>query len=216
MSPRRSRFLGGQHADDPAAALREHLIAATDHLIRAHGLVGLTTRAIARHAGVADGVLYNHFRDKEGLLVATIVQRFDTLGTAFEQHRLEPGVGDLETNLVQLCEATLDFHAGLVPLITGLVGDRDLFRRVMREIHGRHFGPQHTQERVAAYLAAEQRIGRAAPSSDPAAAAALLTGACHALAMAAEVMPDVTIEQQKRQLPALVRTVVRGVGGSGG
>jgi hypothetical protein len=42
----------------------------------------------------------------------------------------------------------------------------------------RNAGPAHVGTAVAAYLAAEQRLGRIRPDAEPPAAAALLLGAC--------------------------------------
>ncbi|MFG1675885.1 TetR family transcriptional regulator [Micromonospora sp. NPDC049282] len=59
MAPRRAAALrGGEQS------LREHLIAAAARLLDRRGPAGLTVRDVAREAGVADGVVYNHFADK--------------------------------------------------------------------------------------------------------------------------------------------------------
>jgi AcrR family transcriptional regulator len=63
MAPRKAAVL--RHDE---RSLREHLIATAERLIATVGTAGLTVRVIAREAGVADGVLYNHFADKEELL----------------------------------------------------------------------------------------------------------------------------------------------------
>jgi AcrR family transcriptional regulator len=72
---RRARVLRDQQAGEHPQALRRHLIEVTQRLLAAHGLTGLTTRVIAREAQVSDGVLYNHFTDKDELVVAALGER---------------------------------------------------------------------------------------------------------------------------------------------
>src|SRR6185312_10916582 len=65
MSPRRAAVLRDGEGD---RTLRDHLIATVARLLTERGSAGLTVRDIAREAQVADGVLYNHFADKEELI----------------------------------------------------------------------------------------------------------------------------------------------------
>ena len=78
MSPRRAAILKANRSD-PTATLHEHLIAATEQLLEQRSVGELTTRAIAQHAGVSDGVLYNHFDDKTELLMAAMLRRYGRL-----------------------------------------------------------------------------------------------------------------------------------------
>jgi len=81
MSPRRATVLSEDNTSP--GALRRHLIAVTQHLLTAHGLTGLTTRQIAREAQVADGVLYNHFANKDDLVLTALGERATELVGAF-------------------------------------------------------------------------------------------------------------------------------------
>lgn len=51
---------------------RQELLAATWRVIARTGIIGLTTREIAREAGVSTGVLAHYFADKEDLLAAAL------------------------------------------------------------------------------------------------------------------------------------------------
>jgi len=51
---------------------RQELLAATWRVIARTGIVGVTTREIAREAGVSTGVLAHYFADKEELLAAAL------------------------------------------------------------------------------------------------------------------------------------------------
>jgi len=53
-------------------ARRQELVAATWRVIARTGIVGVTTREIAREAGVSTGILAHYFRDKEELLATTL------------------------------------------------------------------------------------------------------------------------------------------------
>src|SRR6185503_13523408 len=67
-----------------AGTLREHLVAATEQHLEGHSVGELTTRSIAQHAGVSDGVLYNHFADKADLLMAAMLRRYARLVAQLE------------------------------------------------------------------------------------------------------------------------------------
>lgn len=51
---------------------RQELVAATWQVIARTGIIGVTTREIAREAGVSTGVLAHYFADKEELLAAAL------------------------------------------------------------------------------------------------------------------------------------------------
>jgi AcrR family transcriptional regulator len=61
-----------------AAPTKENLIAAALHLATKHGVEGASVRRIAREAGVTEGALYRHFKNKDDLwreVYARTVQR---------------------------------------------------------------------------------------------------------------------------------------------
>ena len=51
---------------------RQELLAATWRVIARTGIVGVTTREIAREAGFSTGVLAHYFADKEDILAAAL------------------------------------------------------------------------------------------------------------------------------------------------
>ena len=53
---------------------RQNIISATERLFQTHGLARLTTREIAREAGVAEGLIYHHFKDKAELIHEVVEQ----------------------------------------------------------------------------------------------------------------------------------------------
>ena len=178
MSPRRAKVLRDRGDSDSPGALRRHLITVTQHLLAAHGLIGLTTRQIAREAEVSDGVLYNHFAGKDELVLAALGERATELVRDFLAALPEPGAATLEQSLAQLARAVLEFSAGIVPLVTGLLGQADLLHAFFSGIHADRVGPQAAFAATVEYVAAEQHLGRVADDVDPVAVAQLLFGAC--------------------------------------
>jgi AcrR family transcriptional regulator len=62
--------------------VRAALIEAGERILERDGLSGLTVRAVAAEAGVAPQGVYNHLRDKDGLLLAVLGRAFDRLAKA--------------------------------------------------------------------------------------------------------------------------------------
>ena len=119
MSPRRARAVTGD--GDPAERLREHLVDTAAALVAERGTTNVTTREIARAAGVSDGVLYNYFGNKTELVVAALVRRFETVVQAAGADLPAAGTGTVEDNLVRYAEALHELIHGSLPMIAGLV-----------------------------------------------------------------------------------------------
>jgi AcrR family transcriptional regulator len=150
----------GRVGNDPAADLREHLIDSAEKLLAGRQVSSITTREIARSAGVSDGVLYNYFADKHELLVAALVRRYAGLVTRFDTDLPEPGTGTVEDNLAAYATASLDLVAETLPIASGLMSEPALLHRFIAEIHRQPFGPQRMRQPIADYLTGEQRLGR--------------------------------------------------------
>ncbi|MEU8123302.1 helix-turn-helix domain-containing protein [Spirillospora sp. NPDC049024] len=169
MSPRRAAALG---AGD--RTLRDHLIATAERLIAERGTAALTVRAIAREAGVADGVLYNHFADKEELLAHALLAHAESVARPLGPLP-EPGTGTVEENLRAYVAHGLALHDGMLPALTGLIAHPAVLSRfaALSDRGGTW------KERLAAYLRGERDLGRLAPDARVEAAASLIVGACH-------------------------------------
>ncbi|GAA4441015.1 TetR/AcrR family transcriptional regulator [Actinokineospora soli] len=168
MAPRRAAVLR-----DDDRSLREHLIATAERMIAATGATGLTVRAIARAAGVADGVLYNHFADKEELLAAALRAHVDTVRSGMDPLPAA-GTGDLAANLRAYLDHGLALHRAILPAFTGLLGQPAVLARFADGDQGGDWRAE-----LAAYLAAERDLGRLAPTADVDTAVALASGVCH-------------------------------------
>jgi len=202
----------GRAHQDPATALREHLIDAAERLLDERSAATITTRDIARAAAVSDGVLYNYFADKHDLLLAALLRRYQALAGRFDAAVPPPGSATVEQNLHAYAEAMLDLHGRLLPTIAGLVSEPVLMHRFVEAIHDVPFGPQHNQHRMAGYIAAEQALGRIAGDVDPDATSILVTGAALVLVIAGHVLPAGARPVAAARLGGIVETLMRGIG----
>ncbi|TDE35004.1 TetR/AcrR family transcriptional regulator [Actinomadura sp. 6K520] len=169
MSPRKAAAL---RAGD--RSLREHLIVTAERMISERGTAGLTVRAIAREAGVADGVLYNHFADKEELLAHALWARVEAVGRTLPPLP-EPGDATVEANLRVYVEHGLILHNGFLPALAGLLAHPEVLAR-FAALSG---GGEDWRDRLARYLRAERDLGRLAPGARVEAATSMIVGVCH-------------------------------------
>lgn len=169
MSPRKAAALR-----DDDRSLRDHLVAVAARLIAERGTAGLTVRAIAREARVSDGVLYNHFADKEELLALALLAHTREVERGLVPLP-EPGTGTVAANLRAHLVHGLALHEGLLPALTGLLNQPKVLARYVDPSTA---GPQW-HDRLRAYLRAERDLGRLSPTADTEAAATFLTGVCH-------------------------------------
>jgi AcrR family transcriptional regulator len=170
MSPRRAAAL----RDETGRTLREHLIGTAERMISERGTTGLTVRAIAREAGVADGVLYNHFADKEELLGLSLRARVRSVEAGLSTLP-EPGSGTVEQNLRTHVAYGLALHRGILPAMAGLVGQQEVLARFAATgVPGEDW-----RDRLLAYLRAERDLGRLAPGARVEAVASMIVGVCH-------------------------------------
>ena len=210
MSPRRAKVLSEESSP---GALRRHLIAVTQRLLAAHGGTTLTTRQIAREAQVSDGVLYNHFHDKDELVVTALTAQAAENAVAFLAAVPEPGSATVEVNLRVLADAALTLQASPLPLVTGLFGQARLFHDLVTAMHADP-GPMQPFLATVEYLRTEQALGRVSAGADPGAVVELLFGACQLRAFVGHLQPPNAIlptggAGESQDLTAVVATLVR-------
>jgi AcrR family transcriptional regulator len=197
----------------PAGGTRDQLVAAAERVLRTRGLARATTKEIAREAGCAEGTLYLHFADKLDLVRAV----HERLLPSFIElvHRLpeRAGQGTVEGNLTELATGALDLYRDLLPLGSSLFADPELLTRFRGLLAARGAGPHRAWEPVAAYLRAEQALGRVAGEADPEAAAVLLLGACEQLVFVELLSgPErLPFPDRSRAAAALVATLLAGL-----
>jgi AcrR family transcriptional regulator len=209
MSPRRAKAVRGRAGDDPATALRDHLIETAQRLLAERRVTSITTRDIARAAQVSDGVLYNYFADKHELLLAALIRRYSGVLGRFDTKLPEPGTGTVTENLTRYATASLDLLTEALPIAAGLIEEPELLHRFMAAIHTEPFGPSQVQRPIIEYLRAEQRLDRIGPVV-PEAVFPLLFGATMVVAFSI-LVGGRPREEAADDLPALIAALVRGL-----
>jgi AcrR family transcriptional regulator len=173
MSPRKASVLRGGDQ-----SLREHLIATAERLMATRGTAGLTVRDIAREARVADGVLYNHFADKEDLLAQALHAHVRAAERVLGDLPARAGEGRVEDNLRAYVAHGLRLHAAILPAFAGLLAQPKVLTR-FAALPNPMAGGQGLRAHLAGYLRAERDLGRLASDADPEVAATMIIGACH-------------------------------------
>jgi len=208
MSPRKASALrGGEQS------LRDHLIAAAEALLAHRGPTAITVRDIARAARVADGVLYNHFADKEDLLAQALYAHVRSVERSLGDLPGEAGVGAVEDNLRAWVTHGLALHAAVLPAFAGLIAQPKVLER-FAGLPNPVAGGQGLRTCLADYLRAERDLGRLTPHADPDMAATMIVGACHEVILPALLRgdPATGIEVPDGFADDLVATVMRGIG----
>ncbi len=154
---------------------RQHILDTTEHVLQERGLARVTTRDIARAAGIADGTLYVHFPHKEDLFLAIIQRHLPAFVPTVQPE--QAGTQSLGASLAAISQAAIRYYAELIPLTAAFFADRPLLLRHQTWMN-EHGSPERLYERVAAYIVAEQQIGRIRSACEPRAVAASLLGPC--------------------------------------
>jgi AcrR family transcriptional regulator len=158
---------------------RDRILDAAAHVMRTRGLARATTKEIAKAAGFSEAALYKHFRDKTEIFLAVLAERTPShLGPLLAGLNGRVGQATVQATLEEVAAAAVEFYRQSFPMAASLFSEPQLLAAHRDALHERDAGPQHVGNALAAYLAAEQRIGRVHPEADPHAAAALLLGAC--------------------------------------
>jgi AcrR family transcriptional regulator len=158
---------------------RERIIDAARAVMLSKGLVRATTKEIARAAGVSEGTLYNHFSNKEELFLCTLNELPSGFVTLIRGLHGRVGTESVSAVLEQLARSALDFYSEAIPMGASFFADPELLARHRELLQERGAGPQRANEAVAAYLRAEQGIGRVRGDADPDAVAYMLLGALY-------------------------------------
>jgi AcrR family transcriptional regulator len=189
-------------------SLHQQLFEATDRLLRRDGPNGITTRAITDEAGCAKGILHNHFQDLDGFLVAYARDRIDALSARVQTLPARAGERTVVENLTT---AIVDVFGSGAALVANLMAARPTLQGTLRESpSGGDPIFDDIQRAIAAYLAAEARLGRLhAAGVDMDILAFAVVGACHHLFFASGLEPI-----EPKSVRRIVKALLPGPGGS--
>ena len=158
----------------PSPDQKERLLAATGRLLSSRGLGCVSTRDIARAANVAEGALYHHFGDKAELILAVVLHQVGDFPEVLHSLPLQVGQHTVQKNLEHVLESAFAFHHRITPLVCSLFADQELLAKVRGMMNERSMGPGRAAFAIAAYLRAEQLLGRVAASVAPETVAELM------------------------------------------
>lgn len=161
----------------PTPDVHNRLIAAAERVLRRDGPAGVSARTVAKEADCAIGVLYKHFEDLDDLLAAVVLEWFGGVAAALEGLVARAGTGTVAGNLV---EGGRQFAGSPAPAVVALIQTRPgIMSRLLAALEAGRPGLPTIERAFAAYLEAEQKLGRVDASADPRAVAVTLVGALH-------------------------------------
>lgn len=154
--------------------LKTRMVAAAGTLLRARGLGGVTTRAIAASVPCSEGAIYVHFQDRLDLILAVLQESLPEMLTPL--HALEKRIGRAtpQKNLALALDGLLRFHDRVAPLLCSLLMEPELLRRFQKSLAASGKGPHLGIRTIARYIEAEQKLGRIDAAVDAKTAAAVL------------------------------------------
>lgn len=185
--------------------LRDKIIEAATRIYCEAGFRGTTTRRIAAEAGVNEVTVFRQFGSKEALLREAIGRQWAGCGCP-----MPPGPGgDPFTELLAWARAYTDGHRQMAPLIRTRMGE---FEEHPEMVPGGGSPPARSAQALVAYLEQLRDDGIAKAEFDPAAAAAMLTGALFTDAIARQGLPDMFGANAENDIEEYVRLFLRGIG----
>jgi AcrR family transcriptional regulator len=190
-------------------ATRARLIEATVSVVREVGYAHASTRAIAEAAGVAEGTIYRHFPDKASLFFAALLESNAPVVALVTGLPARAGEGTVEANLVEAAVQLAGLRDQIMPLELAMAADPELAAQRRRAMAAAGTSlPPGPPAAVAAYLTAEQRLGRIRADLDPREAAGVLLGMLFALG----TTPGLADEgPNPARVASAVRMLVRGI-----
>src|SRR5262249_52343524 len=132
-----------------AQATRQRILDAAQRLIEKSGFIRLTTKEIAREAGVAEGTIFKHFRRKDDLCRAVVLENSPRFQATITRQRA--GQGSVQKNLEEIALAAIRFADELIPLAATLFADSALLARHRRALQQRGGGPKDVFDLIGRY-----------------------------------------------------------------
>lgn len=162
----------------PSAGVREAILAAARELIGTGGLAKLTTREVARRAGVSEASVFYHFQDKAGLLEHVILDGLAPLKAPIPGFTEGSDDVPLDHLLMHTAKAFEAFFDNVMPVVAAVQSDADLRHAFAERLVKGDLGPHRGVRALSQYLDALAATGRASADVDAKAASLMLMGAC--------------------------------------
>jgi AcrR family transcriptional regulator len=185
--------------------LREHLFQAAERVLARQGPSGLTSRAITLEAGVAKGILHNHFTDLDEFLAELMLERFRRIAEEVAKLPARAGEATVDGNLADAVVSVFQAHAA--PMVSLAMARPTLMHRLQDSAAAWSPSLQHIEATFAAYLQAEQQLGRISPDADTASLALAIIGTVHHLVLTHRADPSDLSGRVHRIVAALLTGV---------
>ena len=155
---------------------RQQILDAAQRLIEKEGFSRLTTKDIASEAGLAEGTIFKHFKSKDDLCLAVVLENSPKFKTVLSEKRA--GKGSVQRNLEEIARTALEFSEKLIPLAAAMFADAKLLARQRQVVNETGRGPKDAFDLIATYISEEQELGRINRKVVPLMVSALLLGPC--------------------------------------
>jgi AcrR family transcriptional regulator len=199
-------------ATEEIAGIRRDILTAAEEIIHLRGLRACTTRAIAERAGCAEGSIYRYFDDKHALFMEIVRTRFPQFLELMSTLPDRAGTGTVRRNLEEVARTAVGFYRGIVPIVVGAMGERELLEEQRRHFEEATGGPMKALGAVTTYLRKEQRLGRISERVSPEHLTRALLGACFSQAMLEEIVGgDARLGSDEHYAREVVRGLMEGL-----
>jgi AcrR family transcriptional regulator len=162
----------------PPGIAKKAILAAAWKLIGDEGVAHLTTKEVARRAGVSEASIFYHFGDKIGLLGQVMISELEPLRELDVDLIYRQEHEPVDEMLLDLARG-LEKYLGRVLLVVETVQAEGALRREFARRNAKQgLGPHRGVQLVARHLVAAQHADQAMPGVDAEAVGFLLVGAC--------------------------------------
>ena len=122
----------------PAEERRRHILEATREVFARLGLKGARTRELAQAAGINQATLFEHFKSKEELFIAAVVEPLEALMEGSRERALELAKAGSMDDRMSLSQQGFKVHLESMLetyplLVQALFSDRELGEKLYRE-----------------------------------------------------------------------------------
>lgn len=197
----------------PPAGAREAILAAAAALIGEQGLPSLTTREVARRAGVSEASVFYHFGDKAGLLQQVVMAGL----TPLKEPVPDGASGDqpLASTLLRLGTALEAFFDHAMPVLAAIQADGGLRHSFAERLAQGDLGPHRGIRLLSQHVTALSAEGLVDTGLDADAVSLLLLGACFLRSWERQ-MTGAERDPTLPDLPDVTGTLARLLGPRGG
>jgi AcrR family transcriptional regulator len=191
--------------------MRQTIIDAALQVMQERGLARTRTSHIAQAAGCAEGSIYRYFPGKSELVQEVIQSRLREVIGVLTDLPLRAGSATVEANLLEAARAAFASYREGATLLAGLFADTEILSAERDFLAANDVGPHVVAANLAAYLRAEQGLGRVRLDADVEVVARMLLASCLGESFFRAIDATVDASDQDQYLHGLVTTIVEGL-----